>query len=135
MQILCSEKYKNIQYLSNDHEKKKKRFIIHTFITSQNKNILNVKMIKVCITNKVTTLTVMPCMPFSIRLSFRLPFRPWTESHVANCKTKKNRTETGQHYSSIHLQSFCLTSDLDSTVSAYHKTYFQMKQGIYIYRK
>lgn len=38
------------------------------------------------LTSSVTTFTVTPCMPFSIRLSFKLPLRPCTESHVANCR-------------------------------------------------
>lgn len=37
---------------------------------------------------------VTPCMPFSIRLSFRLPFRPCSESQVASCGETKTRAHT-----------------------------------------
>lgn len=67
-------------------------------------------------TSKVTTLTVTPCMPFSIRLSFRLPFSPWTESHVASCRKDKETTEQTRqwHQSSTDL---CVKGPQNKTVN------------------
>lgn len=66
-------------------------------------------------TSKVTTLTVTPCMPFSIRLSFRLPFSPWTESHVASCRKTKRRQN--RRVTDTRVRLICVKGPQNKTVN------------------